>query len=78
MATKVKTMVTVEGVTRALEGKGKNAKKTEVNGFLNVLALMGLAVKSQVPKGDVKKKGKPTNQFEVEGEVLVKFEELMG
>jgi hypothetical protein len=49
-----------------------------VNGFLNVMAAMGLAVKSQVPKGEVKKKGKPTNQFEVDGEVLVKFAELMG
>lgn len=84
MATAVKVTVTVDSLTNAFaakgvkKGDGKLIQKTEVNGFLNTLAALGLAVRSQVDTGGVKRRGKPENQFIMDEAVVLKIAELMG
>jgi hypothetical protein len=75
MATKVVSGVklTTAGLTQALEkALGKTVAPTDVNGFLNTLAHLGVCTKSAqvAAEGEAKKRGKPTNEFCFAGSVV--------
>lgn len=75
-------VLTTAGLTQALEkALGKTVAPTDVNGFLNTLAHLGVCEKSAqvVPDGEPKKRGKPTNQFTFAGaDVELDLENYIG